>query len=70
MTTMETLTIDAIFEDGTLRPLGPLPLQNHEKVVLQVIRQSAVQETSRLLQGLDPQIVQEVAEGDEYSLLT
>jgi predicted DNA-binding antitoxin AbrB/MazE fold protein len=67
---METLTIDAIFEDGALRPLGPRPVQNHEKVVLQVIRQSAVQETSRLLQGLDPQIVQEVAEGDEYSLLT
>jgi predicted DNA-binding antitoxin AbrB/MazE fold protein len=65
---METFTIDAIYEDGALRPLSPLPLQNNEKVVLQVIRQSAVQETSRLLQGLDPQIVHDVAEGDEYSL--
>jgi predicted DNA-binding antitoxin AbrB/MazE fold protein len=66
---METLTIDAIYEEGKLRPLAPLPLQDKEKVTLKVMRQSAVQETSRLLQGIAPEIVQEVAEGNEFSLL-
>lgn len=67
---MEILTIPAIYEDGKLRPLTPLPLQNEEKVLLRVIRHSAVQETQGLLQGIDPEVVQEVAEGDEFSVLT
>jgi predicted DNA-binding antitoxin AbrB/MazE fold protein len=66
---METLTIHAIYEDGKLRPLTPLPLQDQEKVLLKVVRHSAVQETQGVLQGLDPGIVQEVAEGDEFSVL-
>ncbi len=67
---METLTIDAVYENGTLRPLTPLPLQDQEKVLLTVVRHSAVQETQGLLQGLDPAVVREVAEGDEFSILT
>ena len=66
---METLTIYAIYEDGKLRPLTPLPCQEKEQVLLKVIRQSAVQETQGLLQGLDPEIVREVAESDEFSVL-
>ena len=67
---METLTIHAIYENGTLRPLTPLPLQDQEEVLLKVVRHSAVQETQGLLHGLDPAVVQEVAEGDEFSVLT
>jgi predicted DNA-binding antitoxin AbrB/MazE fold protein len=67
---METLTIHAIYENGTLRPLTPLPLQDQEKVLLKVVRHSAVQETQGLLQGLDPAVVQEIAEGDEFSIFT
>lgn len=69
-TAMETLTIHAVYENGMLRPLTPLPLQDQEKVLLKVVRHSAVQETQGLLQGLDPAVVQEVAEGDEFSILT
>jgi predicted DNA-binding antitoxin AbrB/MazE fold protein len=69
-TTMETLTIHAIYENGMLRPLTPLPLQDQEEVLLKVVRHSAVQETQGLLHGLDPTVVQEVAEGDEFSVLT
>lgn len=69
MTAMETLTIHAIYENGTLRPLTPLPLQDQEKVLLKVVRHGAVQETQGLLQGLDPDVVQEIAEGDEFSVL-
>jgi predicted DNA-binding antitoxin AbrB/MazE fold protein len=67
---METLTIRAVYEDGKLRPLTLLPLQSQEKVLLKVIRRSAVQETQGLLQRLEPEIVQEVTEGDEFSVLT
>ena len=67
---MSTLTIHAIYEQGKLRPLEPLPLQEQEYVLLQVIRQSAVQETAGILQGLNPDVVREVAEGDEFSVIT
>jgi predicted DNA-binding antitoxin AbrB/MazE fold protein len=65
---MSVLTIHAIYEEGKLRPLQPLPLQEQEQVLLQVIRESAVQETSGMLQGLDPEVVREVAEGEEFSV--
>ena len=67
---MSTLTIHAIYEEGKLRPLEPLPLQEHEYVLLQVIRQSAAQETAGILQGLNPDVVRELAEGDEFSVIT
>ena len=67
---MSVLTIHAIYEEGKLRPLQPLPLQEQEQVLLQVIRESLVQETSGMLQGLDPQVVREVAEGEEFSVNT
>ena len=65
---MSVLIIHAIYEEGKLLPLQPLPLQEQEQVLLQVIRESAVQETSGMLQGLDPQVVREVAEGKEFSV--
>jgi predicted DNA-binding antitoxin AbrB/MazE fold protein len=68
-TGMETLTVHAVYEDGKLRPLTPLPCQDKEEVLLKVVRQSAVQKSQGLLQGLDPKVVQEIAEGDEFSVL-
>ena len=65
---MATLTIQAIYEDGKLRPLQPLPLEENESVLIQVIRHSAVEDTTGMLQGLQPQIVQDVAEGEEFSV--
>lgn len=59
----------AVYEDGKLRPLAPLPCREKEQVLLKVIRQSVVQKTQGLLQGLDPKVVREVAEGDEFSVL-
>jgi predicted DNA-binding antitoxin AbrB/MazE fold protein len=66
---MGTFTVRAIYEEGKLRPLEPLPLEEQESVLLQVIRQSAVQETAGILQGLNSKVVQEVAEGDEFSVI-
>jgi len=66
---MASFTIRAIYEEGKLRPLEPLPLQEQESVLLQVIQQSAVQETAGILQGLSSEVIQEVAEGDEFSVI-
>lgn len=66
---MATFTTAAIYEEGKLRPLEPLPLKEREQVLLQVIRQSAVQETAGIMGNLDPEVVREVAEGDEISLI-
>ena len=66
---METLTIHAIYEDGKLRPLTPLPCEDKEQVLLKVVPQSAVWKSRGLLQGLDPEVVQKVADGDEFSIL-
>jgi predicted DNA-binding antitoxin AbrB/MazE fold protein len=67
---MVSLIVHAIYEDGILRPVHPLPLQEHECVVLQIARRGTVQETSGLLQGLPPDVVEAIAEGEEYSGLT
>jgi hypothetical protein len=58
-----------VYEDGKLTPLTPLPCQDKEEVLIKVVRQSAVQNSQGLLQGLDPKLVQEIAEGDEFSVL-
>ncbi len=65
----ETLTIYAVYEEGKLRPLTPLPCEEQERVLLKVVRQSAVQATQAVLKGVDPAIVREVAEDDAFSLL-
>lgn len=67
---MDSLTIQAIYEDGKLRPLQSLPLQEHECVLVQITRRQTVAETSGLLHGLPPDVVQDVAEGEEYSVLS
>ena len=66
---MATFTVRAIYEEGKLRPLEPLPLQEQESVLPQVIQQSAVQETAGILRGLNSEVIQEVAEGDEFSVI-
>ncbi|MGH8068370.1 MAG: antitoxin family protein [Candidatus Entotheonellia bacterium] len=66
---MATFMVRAIYEEGKLRLLEPLPLHEQESVLLQVIQQSAVQETAGILRGLNSEVVQEVAEGDEFSVI-
>ena len=45
-----TLTIEAIYEDGVLKPSQPLPFQEHEKVRVTVqLQVSWVEETYGIL---------------------
>lgn len=66
---METLTIQAIYEDGKLTPLTPLPCHDKEQVLLKVVRQSNVDMSQGLIKGLDPETIQNVAESSEFSVL-
>lgn len=66
---MEALTINAIYENGKLTPLTPLPCHDKEQVLLKVVRQSNVEKSQGLLKGLDAETVQDVAESDEFSVL-
>lgn len=66
---MAILTIRAIYGGDKLKLLESLPLQEQESVLLQVIRHNAVQETAGILQDLNPEVVQEVADGDEFSAI-
>lgn len=44
--------ITAIYENGVLRPLSPLPLQEHQTVRIQVLPEDSVAELERITQSL------------------
>ena len=66
-----TLTIDAVYENGTLKLAGPLPLQEHEKVRVTVHAGiSRARQTAGLLRWTgDPEILRRIAEDDEFGIL-
>jgi predicted DNA-binding antitoxin AbrB/MazE fold protein len=66
-----SITVEAIYEDGVLKPAQPLPLQEHEKVSVTIhTAVSRVRATAGLLgQGLDPEIIRQIAEDDEFGVL-
>jgi predicted DNA-binding antitoxin AbrB/MazE fold protein len=45
------LTIEAVYENGVLKPAEPLPLKEHEKVQLTVVRKTSVAEQTYGLMG-------------------
>jgi predicted DNA-binding antitoxin AbrB/MazE fold protein len=47
-----TKIVTAIYENGVLRPLKPLPLQERQTVYLQILSNAVPNETQQLLQGL------------------
>ena len=65
----EAITIQAIYEDGKLTPLNPLPCHDKEQVLLKVVRQSNVEKSQGLIKGLDPETIREIAGSSEFSVL-
>ncbi len=66
-----TITIEAIYENGVLRPTRPLPLKEQEVVRITIEPElSWAERTAGLLQWKgDPELLQRIAEGDEFSIL-
>ena len=65
------ITVDAVFENGVLRPTQPLPLKELEKVQITIqSERSWAERTSGLLHWTgDFETLRRVAEDDEFGLL-
>jgi predicted DNA-binding antitoxin AbrB/MazE fold protein len=65
-----TLTIEAIYEDGVLKPSQPLPLEEHETVRITIEPQrSWAERTAGLLEWTgDPEVLRRIAEDDEFGI--
>ena len=56
------LTVEAIYENGVLKPAQPLPLKEREKVTVTVhVRSNWVAETAGLIPCTDPRLIEWVA---------
>ncbi|MGP0069401.1 MAG: antitoxin family protein [Isosphaeraceae bacterium] len=66
-----TLTIEAIYENGVLKPAQPLPLKEHETVRITIEPQGSwAERTAGLLKWTgDPEVLRRIAEDDKFSLL-
>lgn len=54
--------IEAVYEDGVLKPLDPLKLKEHEKVRLTLEEKNGVvRATSGIFSGLDDSAIDEIA---------
>jgi predicted DNA-binding antitoxin AbrB/MazE fold protein len=64
-----TITIEAIYESGVLKPLSPLPyLKEHERVRITLEVPSIVEELHGKI-AIDPAVAQEIIESADYSSL-
>jgi predicted DNA-binding antitoxin AbrB/MazE fold protein len=65
------ITVEAIYENGVLKPCQPLPLEEHEKVRITIEpRISWAERTAGMLQWTgDPEVLRRIAEDDEFGLL-
>jgi predicted DNA-binding antitoxin AbrB/MazE fold protein len=66
-----SLRIEATYENGILKPDGPLPLAERERVIVSVETKSSRAQQSYGLIGWtgDPQVLRQIAEDDEFSNL-
>ncbi len=62
-----TLTVEAVYENGVLKPTQPLPLQEHERIRITIEpRPNWVQETAGILKWTgSPEELQRFAEDPE-----
>lgn len=71
------ITVEAVYENGVLKPAQPLPLAEHERVQLAVHRPAdikaaldAVERSYGLIgRTFDPETIRRVAEDDEFGIL-
>jgi predicted DNA-binding antitoxin AbrB/MazE fold protein len=64
-----TITVEAIYEAGVLKPLSPLTgIKEHERVRLTVDAPGIVDEMQGKI-AIDPTIAQEIIESADYSIL-
>jgi predicted DNA-binding antitoxin AbrB/MazE fold protein len=65
------LTVEAVYENGALKPLQPLSLKEHEKVRITIEPEiSWTERTAGMLKwNGDLEILRKIAEDDEFGIL-
>ena len=66
-----SITIEATYEDGVLKPASPLPLTEHEKVRVTVeVQNSLARRTAGMLPWSgDSETLRRLAEGSEFGIV-
>jgi len=66
-----TLTIEAVYENGVLKPAQPLPLEEHDRVQVTVqVKQSVARESAGMLRWHGAwETLRQIAEDDEFGIL-
>ncbi len=66
-----TLTVEAVYENGVLKPDRALPLQDHTRVRVAVeVKQSVARETAGMLRWHgDWETLRRLAEDDEFGIM-
>jgi predicted DNA-binding antitoxin AbrB/MazE fold protein len=60
-------TIEAIYENGVLKPLNTIDLKEHEKVKIVIVKvESTAKATSGIIKGLDDKTIDEIALSPEF----
>ena len=65
-----SLTFDAVYENGVLKPAQTLPLKEHEKVRVTIEPDiDWVERTAGMLEWTgDPEVLRRIAEDDEFGM--
>jgi predicted DNA-binding antitoxin AbrB/MazE fold protein len=66
-----TFTVEAVYENGMLKPAEPLPLKEHEKVRLTVLAIGTWAERTYGMMGWkgDAETLRRITEDDEFDIL-
>jgi predicted DNA-binding antitoxin AbrB/MazE fold protein len=66
-----TITVEAVYENGVLKPCDPLPLKEHERVRVTVENMVTwAERTAGMFKWTgDPELLRRIAEDDEFSIL-
>ena len=66
-----TLTVEAIYEDGVLKPTQPLPLTEHEKVRITIEpAMSVARQTAGMVPWFgDAELLERIAKDPEFGIL-
>ncbi len=66
-----TITVEAVYENGVLKPAGPLPLKEHEKVTVTVApAMSVARQTAGMVPWAgDAETLERLARDPEFGIL-
>ena len=61
-----TKTIDAVYENGVIKPPEKLLLSESQKIKVTIETTGSLAASTKAIIPADPDVVRQVAEGDEY----